>query len=83
MDKNIEISRYSRAVVAILAFLVGILGIHRMYVGKIATGIVQLLLTITIFFLWLSAIWAFVDFLVILTGNFKDGAGRVIKNWND
>jgi TM2 domain-containing membrane protein YozV len=29
-----------------------------------------------------AGIWAFVDFLIIVTGHMKDGRGRLIRKWN-
>jgi TM2 domain-containing membrane protein YozV len=56
-----------------LCFFLGALGVHRFYVGKIGTGIVQLLTFGGL------GIWALVDFIMVVTGNFKDGHGMTIK----
>ena len=58
----------------LLCFFLGALGIHRFYVGKIGTGILQL------FTLGGLGIWALIDFIMIVTGNFKDKQGMVIKS---
>jgi TM2 domain-containing membrane protein YozV len=57
----------------LLCFFLGTFGIHRFYVGRIGTGIVQLLT------LGGLGIWALVDFIMVATGNFKDGQGLPIK----
>jgi TM2 domain-containing membrane protein YozV len=57
----------------LLCFFLGALGIHRFYVGKIGTGIVQLL-TLGGF-----GIWTLVDFIMVVTGNFKYSRGLPIK----
>ncbi len=57
----------------LLCFFLGALGVHRFYVGKIGTGILQL------FTLGGLGIWALVDFIMIVTGNFKDKQGLAIK----
>lgn len=57
----------------LLCFFLGVLGVHRFYVGKIGTGLLQL-----ITFGGLG-IWALVDFIIIVTGSFKDKAGLPIK----
>jgi TM2 domain-containing membrane protein YozV len=58
----------------LLCLLLGTLGVHRFYVGKIGTGILQLI-TLGGF-----GIWTLIDLIVIIIGNFKDGEGKVIKN---
>lgn len=60
---------------AILCFFIGVLGVHRFYVGKVGTGILQLL-TLGGF-----GIWAFVDFIMIVIGSFRDGDGNLINLW--
>jgi TM2 domain-containing membrane protein YozV len=57
-----------------LCFFLGGFGVHRFYVGKIGTGIVQLLT------LGGLGIWTMVDFIMVVTGNFKDGQGLPIKS---
>lgn len=57
----------------ILCFMLGSMGIHRFYVGKIGTGIVQLLT------LGGLGIWTLIDLIMIAVGNFKDKDGLVIK----
>jgi TM2 domain-containing membrane protein YozV len=57
----------------LLCFFLGAFGIHRFYVGKIGTGIVQLLTFGGL------GIWALVDFIMVVTGNFKDSDGLTIK----
>ena len=59
--------------------LSGSLGIHRFYVGKVGTGILQILLTCCF---GLGCIWALIDFIIILCGNFTDKAGLRITNWD-
>ncbi len=58
----------------LLCFFLGALGIHRFYVGKIGTGVLQL-----VTFGGLG-IWALVDFVMIAVGNFKDSEGNPIKS---
>ena len=74
-----NVSKKSRMVAALLAFFLGGLGIHRFYVGKIGTGILQILLT---FCFGLGYIWVLIDFIIILCGNFKDKEGLLITDWD-
>lgn len=69
----------SRSVAALLAFFLGGFGIHRFYVGKVGTGILQILLTCCF---GLGAFWALIDLIIIVCGNFKDKEGRLITDWN-
>lgn len=58
----------------LLCFFLGMFGIHRFYVGKIGTGILQLLT------LGGLGIWAMIDVVIIACGNFKDKQGLPVKN---
>ena len=60
-------------VTLLLAFFLGVLGIHRFYTGHTMTGVAQLLTVGG------CGIWAFIDFIMILLGNFKDAQGRPLK----
>jgi hypothetical protein len=51
------------------------LGIHRFYVGKVGTGLIQL---VTVGGL---GIWVLIDFIMILVGTFRDKEFRVLSNW--
>ena len=59
----------------LLCLFFGIFGLHRFYVGKVATGLLQLF-TIGGFIVW----WL-LDLLVILFGGFTDNEGRLITKW--
>lgn len=54
----------------LLCLFLGGLGIHRFYVGKTGTGIIQL------FTLGGCGIWALIDLIMIITGDFKDINGQ-------
>jgi len=69
------ISPQSRAAAALLCWFLGVIGIHRFYVGKAGTGVAQ------IFTLGGLGVWALVDFIMILTGSFRDKEERVLANW--
>lgn len=72
----VGVSPKSRTVAALLCFFLGVLGIHRFYVGKIGTGILWLL-TVGFF-----GIGVLVDFIKILCGTFADKQGFPLKNWS-
>ena len=57
----------------LLSFFLGYLGIHRFYTGHTVIGIVQLLT------LGGCYIWALVDFIMIITGAYKDANGNALK----
>ena len=68
-DKN-------RLLTALLAFCFGVFGAHRFYVGKTGSAVAQLLT------LGGLGIWAFIDFLIILFGEFTDSRGDKITEWS-
>jgi TM2 domain-containing membrane protein YozV len=57
----------------LLCFFLGSFGVHRFYVGKIGTGILQLIT------LGGLGIWTLIDFIMIAVGSFKDKEGLAIK----
>ncbi len=73
MDSTTGTSPKGFVPTVMLCFFLGALGVHRFYVGKIGTGIVQLLTFGGL------GIWALVDFIMVVTGNFKDAQGLPIK----
>jgi TM2 domain-containing membrane protein YozV len=51
----------NKYVAAALAFLLGTLGVHRFYLGRTASGIVMLVLTLTVVGLLVTGLWALID----------------------
>lgn len=75
-------SEKSKLVAFLLAFFIGTLGIHRFYVGKTGTGIAIFLLSISFIGLFISSVWVFIDWILILTDNFTDKDGNYVTNWD-
>ena len=50
----------------LLAFFVGPLGIHNFYLGYTSRGLIQLILSVIIIGLPITAIWALIEFIMIL-----------------
>ena len=86
-----DISPKSRLATTLLAWFLGIFGAHRFYVGQTATAVTMLILGIVGFatlwffvgeiFLIAVGIWAFVDFIIAVTGNMRDREGKLIQKW--
>lgn len=57
----------------LLCFFIGFLGVHRFYVGKIGTGILQLVT------LGALGIWQLIDFILIAMQKFTDSEGNTLK----
>ncbi|WP_273758757.1 TM2 domain-containing protein [Bartonella sp. AU55XJBT] len=71
-------SEQTRLGLAVICFFLGWLGIHRFMAGKVGTGLVMLLINITVIGFFINLLWSFIDFVVILSGSFKDGDGNKI-----
>jgi len=76
----------------LFAWFLGIFGAHRFYIGKTETAVTMLVLGLIGFAtLWLFplgmillivvGIWAFVDFIIAVTGNMRDREGKLIQKW--
>lgn len=83
------VSPKSRIALSLLAFFIGSLGIHRFYAGRTPSGICMLALFLLNFIpiVWTQLaglilfIWGIIDFILALSGYFKDGDGKRIQSW--
>jgi TM2 domain-containing membrane protein YozV len=73
----VNTSPKSRLVALLLCFFLGILGVHRFYVGKVGTGILM------IFTFGGLGIWVLIDLIMIVGGSFKDKEGRRVFCWTE
>jgi len=75
VNKAINQEGYDWTTTLLLCFFLGVFGVHNFYVKKNTYGIIQLLT------LGGCGIWALIDFIMIITGSFKDDQGRfLVKN---
>ena len=58
----------------LLCLFIGGLGVHRFYVGKVGTGLLWL------FTLGCLGIGTLIDFIMIVSKNFKDKDGKLVVN---
>ena len=63
----------SKAVAGVLCFFLGVLGIHRFYIGKVGTGLIWM------FTGGLFGFGAVIDFFIIIFGGMKDSEGRELS----
>lgn len=72
-----DFSPRSRLVALLFCILLGWIGVHRFYVGKIGTGF---LMVLTIGGL---GIWTLIDLILIAVGSFRDKEGRRVFRWTE
>lgn len=71
----------NKLVAALLAFFIGTLGIHRFYLGRTGTGILMLVLSITVIGLLITVPWAFIDFIRYLIMSDEEFAARYARRY--
>ena len=72
-----DVSERSRGVALALAGVLGMFGCHRFYVGKIGSGLCQLV-TFGGF-----GIWYLYDVIMVASGSFRDSDGLRVVNWGE
>lgn len=70
-----DVSDKSRLVALLLCFFLGMFGAHRFYVGKIGTGVLQLLTLGGI------GLWMLYDLILIVLGSFRDKEDDRVFRW--
>ncbi|HKR24660.1 MAG TPA: TM2 domain-containing protein [Allosphingosinicella sp.] len=70
----------NKYIAAIIAFLVGPLGIHRFYLGRTGSGIAMLLLSFTLIGLILTVPWAFIDMIRYLVMSDREFDARYARD---
>lgn len=69
-------SEKSRGVATALATILGPFGAHRFYLGRPESGAIMLLT------LGGLGIWWLYDLILIASGSFRDGEGRLVTRWD-
>jgi hypothetical protein len=72
-----EGSDKSRGVALALAITVPCMGLHRFYVGKVGSGLLQLVT------LGGMGIWWIYDLILLASGSFRDVDGKRVKFWGE
>ncbi len=70
-----QVSNRDWLITLLFCVLLGYLGAHRFYTGKIGTGILMLI-TFGGF-----GIWVLIDLIYIILGRFRDEEGKIIRQW--
>ena len=72
LDSSTKTNSIDWLALFLLTFFVGVLGVHRFYVGKIGTGVLMLIT------LGGLGVWLLVDLLLVVTGQFTNKDGQKI-----
>lgn len=70
----------NKYVAAVLAFFFGVFGIHRFYLGRNGTGVLMLVLSLTLVGLVVTGIWALVDTIRYLVMSDAEFAQRYARH---
>ena len=75
MDSSDDGSDKSRGIALALGVVLGVFGAHRFYLGKIGTGILQVLT------MGGMGVWWLYDMILLASGSFRDAEGHRVKHW--
>ena len=76
------VSDKNRTLTLLLAFFFGVFGAHRFYVGKKESAGLMLLIDLTLIGFAVTGVWAMIDCLFILLGEFTDANGDQVLAWD-
>jgi TM2 domain-containing membrane protein YozV len=65
----------SRSIAMILVLLLGLIGAHRFYVGRVGSGLAML------FTLGGFGLWWLIDLVIVASGQLKDDEGKWVSEW--
>jgi TM2 domain-containing membrane protein YozV len=71
----------NKYVAALLAFFFGVLGIHRFYLGRNGSGVLMIVLSITVVGLIVTSIWAIIDMIRYLIMSDAEFAHRYARTY--
>jgi TM2 domain-containing membrane protein YozV len=74
-----DIGDRNKYIAALIAFLIGPLGIHRFYLGRTGSGIAMVVLSCTLVGLLLTIPWAFIDMIRYLVMDEREFAERYAR----
>ena len=74
-ERSPGVSDYSRSIAMILVLLLGLVGGHRFYVGRVGTAFAML------FSLGGLGIWWLIDVVIVASGQLKDSDGKRVSEW--
>ena len=77
----IAFSDRSRLTAGILGVLLGFLGVHSFYLGRVGKGIIQIV--VTVLTLGVGGLWGFIEGIIILTGSrWADSEGKLLRKYD-
>jgi TM2 domain-containing membrane protein YozV len=81
-QQGVQVSERKWLIAMLLAFFLGAFGVHRFYLGYNTTGIAMVVITlvgfVTLIPLFITGLWALIDFIRIIIGSMKDSNGLAL-----